>query len=217
MQTVLTSVCVKCEKYNMEQPKLWKTTLGSGAEYNEIPDTNDVTKGYASVLNLFPEINGKPLSKGGIPPRRKDFNGLFKMVGDHLYYLQNGGQYQWANTQNYGADAIIMHNKVLYQALLASGPDSEAGPVEPGLNEEFWKELIPIEDIADAKEIADNALETATAAKTTIDQHLEDLSESIKTEGSIDPETLKENVTYYYVTNNETGETEIISSEDIVE
>lgn len=56
---------------------------------NNIP--NDATgSNLASLQEGFPEITEKKISENGLPPVRKDFNGLFYISTDLRFNLQNG-------------------------------------------------------------------------------------------------------------------------------
>ena len=95
----------------MTQPIKWSAPLGSGADVQELPD-DDLR--YASFSKIFPQITQVPLSAGGVAPRRIDFNSLFKLLADNIYYYQNGGVFEYSDTADYEKGAIVRYNDNIY-------------------------------------------------------------------------------------------------------
>ena len=95
----------------MTQPTKWSAPLGSGADVQELPD-DDLR--YASFSKIFPQITQVPLSAGGVAPRRIDFNSLFKLLSDNIYYYQNGGIFEYSDTADYEKGAIVRYNDKIY-------------------------------------------------------------------------------------------------------
>lgn len=85
--------------------------LGSGADVQDLPD-DDLR--YASFSKIFPQITQVPLSAGGIAPRRIDFNSLFKLLADNIYYYQNGGVFEYSDTADYEKGALVRYNDKIY-------------------------------------------------------------------------------------------------------
>jgi hypothetical protein len=95
----------------MIQPTKWSVPLGSGADVQDLP--NDDLK-YASFSKIFPQITQVPLSAGGVAPRRIDFNSLFKLLADNIYYYQNGGVFEYSDTADYEKGALVRYNDKIY-------------------------------------------------------------------------------------------------------
>ena len=95
----------------MTQPTKWSAPLGSGADVQELPD-DDLR--YASFSKIFPQITQVPLSAGGVAPRRIDFNSLFKLLADNIYYYQNGGVFEYSDTGDYEKGALVRYNDKIY-------------------------------------------------------------------------------------------------------
>lgn len=95
----------------MTQPTKWSAPLGSGADVQDLPD-DDLR--YASFSKIFPQITQVPLSAGGVAPRRIDFNSLFKLLADNIYYYQNGGVFEYSNTADYEKGALVKYNDKIY-------------------------------------------------------------------------------------------------------
>lgn len=72
-------------------PVLLKPFADSG-DKNTIPETATGTQ-QASLDEGFPPVTSLPLTQGGIPPERKDFNGLGNLLSKQYFYLQNGGRF----------------------------------------------------------------------------------------------------------------------------
>ena len=124
----------------ISNPTLWSSTLCNTGNYNEIPQTVDLSSGLFSFEKGFDLINSTPLAAGGKAPAREDFNGVFRIIGDNIYFLQHGGVYQYSADVSYEQNAIIMYNGVLYQSLNddneGNQPDTSAAwtPVIPSGN-----------------------------------------------------------------------------------
>lgn len=95
----------------MIQPTKWSVPLGSGADVQELP--NDDLK-FASFSKIFPQITQVPLSAGGVAPRRIDFNSLFKLLADNIYFYQNGGVFEYSDTADYEKGALVRYNDKIY-------------------------------------------------------------------------------------------------------
>lgn len=72
------------------QPTTMSGALAYGGTKNTIPASATGTNN-ASITEGFPEITQLPVSDGGLPPERADFNGMFYLSTDQRVFLQNGG------------------------------------------------------------------------------------------------------------------------------
>ena len=72
------------------QPTTMAGALAYGGTKNTIPASATGTNN-ASITEGFPEITQLPVSDGGLPPERADFNGMFYLSTDQRVFLQNGG------------------------------------------------------------------------------------------------------------------------------
>lgn len=95
----------------MTQPTKWSAPLGSGADVQDLPD-DDLR--FASFSKIFPQITQVPLSAGGVAPRRIDFNSLFKLLADNIYYYQNGGVFEYSDTSDYEKGSLVRYNDKIY-------------------------------------------------------------------------------------------------------
>ena len=114
--------------------------LGSGADVQDLPD-DDLR--YASFSKIFPQITQVPLSAGGVAPRRIDFNSLFKLLADNIYYYQNGGVFEYSDTADYEKGALVRYNDKIYlcvqdnSALNLHNPDDMDYWLRVALNNEL--------------------------------------------------------------------------------
>lgn len=108
---------------------------------NTIPESSDADSGLANLNDGFPLITEQTLINGGLPPQRKDFNGILYLLSAFAFYLQSGGMFTWLNTTDYPVPAMVMYNNVLYICIKANGPGTSNGVVTPGTNTSYWQSL----------------------------------------------------------------------------
>lgn len=126
----------------MTQPTKWSTPLGSGADVQDLPD--DDLK-FASFSKIFPQITQVPLSAGGVAPRRIDFNSLFKLLADNIYYYQNGGVFEYSNTADYEKGALVRYNDNIYLCI----QDNSALNVHNPEDMDYWLRFALNNELAD--------------------------------------------------------------------
>jgi hypothetical protein len=118
---------------------------------NVIPDTNSTPSASqaASWTDGFPAQCSLPLSAGGIPPARADFNGILNTMTQSERFTQEGGVWLWSNAVDYGASRMVRgSNGNLYWSVAQSGP-SVGGAVNPITdNGTYWVKLPSMADIA---------------------------------------------------------------------
>ena len=76
----------------LDQPGALSAPFAYSGDKNSIPTMATGTQA-ASLEEGFPAITSTPISEGGIPPQRTDFNGLGYLLSSQYYYLQNGGRF----------------------------------------------------------------------------------------------------------------------------
>lgn len=108
-----------------------------------IPVENNGASGLASLSLGFPPITERPLTVGGIPPKRTDFNGILNLLSAFCFYQQSGGIFTYDATKNYVTPAIVQHSGVLWYCKRENGVDSTNGVKEPNsTNSTYWVRLI---------------------------------------------------------------------------
>lgn len=101
------------------EPQKWAQTLGKDADVTTIPDTAGDTD--PSIDKIFPSVFSIPLAQGGRAIPRSVLNGLFKLLGDWIYYIQNGGIASYSNTFDYAVGSFVKYNNQLYICIQANG------------------------------------------------------------------------------------------------
>lgn len=116
---------------------LAKAFAADGAK-NDIPETT-VTAGKASLSQGFPTETELPLAQGGVPPKRKDFNGILNILSSYAMFQQAGGKFAYDARVDYTPPAIIYHGSDLWWCVQENGASSLV--VTPGTNTSYWIKL----------------------------------------------------------------------------
>lgn len=106
---------------------------GSGTK-NTIPATNTAPTASqaASWASGFPPECSQPISAGGCPVPRNDFNGVLNQLSQDYAFRQDGGVWEWSASADYPASrAVLGSDGKLYFSKSASGPSSGAGAKNP--------------------------------------------------------------------------------------
>lgn len=125
-------------------PPFLSNVLGYAADVNTIPATTPSGSGAFSYQSAFPAITAIPLTAGGVAPDREDFNAVFKLLSQHVHFLQSGSLYTWSSSLDYLKGAHILgSNGVEYIAQASSGPNvPDVGAKNPVSDDgTFWKAI----------------------------------------------------------------------------
>lgn len=125
------------------EPSKWQTSLVNSGDANTIPQSTPAGTGEASFEDGFPQITQVPIGAGGIAPDRKDFNGLFKVLGDWIFFAQNGGLPTYSSDFDYVVGRYVVYNNTLYKCIQANGASSTVvapDSVSP-LGSDYWKDI----------------------------------------------------------------------------
>lgn len=107
-----------------------------------VPVAENAAQGRFSADLGFPPETQKPISQGGVPPHRWDFNGALYQLSAILFYFQSGGQIIWSKDGQYVPPAIVSYNNVYYACIKESGTETTAKKaITPGTNAAYWKNL----------------------------------------------------------------------------
>ena len=121
------------------EPTKWQTSLVNSGDANTIPQNTPAGTGEASFEEGFPQITQIPLSAGGQAPDRKDFNGLFKVLGDWIFFNQNGGLPTYSADFDYVAGRVVLYNDNIYKCIQANGVSSTV--VTPDSDTAYWQRI----------------------------------------------------------------------------
>ena len=125
----------------MIEPQKWASALGSLSDTVTLPD-EDLQ--FASFKKLFPALTQVPLSEGGVAPQRTDFNTLFKLLGDNIFYLQQGGVFSYSDTADYERGAFVKYNNELYLCI----QDNSSFNIHAPTDAEYWLRVALNNDLA---------------------------------------------------------------------
>lgn len=123
------------------EPTKWAQALGATANADTIPDEAGATD--VDISKIFPTAFSVPLSQGGKAIPRRTLNGIFKTLGDWLYYYQQGGIASYSNTIDYVPGRVVLYNSSIWQCLVANGADDPQEPVE-GV---YWTEMLTLASV----------------------------------------------------------------------
>ena len=125
----------------MIEPQKWASTLGSLSDTVALPD-EDLQ--FASFKKLFPALTQVPLSEGGVAPQRTDFNTLFKLLGDNIFYIQQGGVFSYSDTADYERGAFVKYNNELYLCIQDNSSLNQHAPTDA----KYWLRVALNNDLA---------------------------------------------------------------------
>ena len=123
------------------QPDYMPQPFANSGEKNVIPNSGGEVLGNASFASGFPRVTETPIELGGVPPQRKDFNGILNVLSLFAFYAQSGGVYEYSATANYDTPAVVIYNNIFYFCLQQNGVDSVNGVKAP-TDTTYWIPLI---------------------------------------------------------------------------
>ena len=95
--------------------------------------------GRLSQQEGFGVVNSQPLTQGGIPPFRQDFNGIFNLFSQFLLWYQQGGIMKYSNAFDYEVGNEIVYQNNKYRCIQANGP---ASSVKAPTDAAYWEKLV---------------------------------------------------------------------------
>ena len=121
-------------KYLMESP------IGIQGDIVIPPKTaTEAGLGRLSQQNGWGVENSQPIEQGGIPPFRTDFNGVFFLLSQLVYWYQQGGIMRYSATIDYEIGNEVFQNGTKYRCVAPNGPSSTK--VAPGSDRTVWKNI----------------------------------------------------------------------------
>lgn len=159
------------------EPTQWSHVLGSKADVRPLPDDTSATTGLASLQKLFQMINQIPLDVGGVAPGRLDFNALFKLLGDSIFYAMNGGLASYNRTYDYPPNRVVVYGNGLYKCIRANGPS--ASVVLPGTNDAVWQKISTTSEVSALVPIATTLIKGIVQLCDNIDANASDNTKAL--------------------------------------
>ena len=95
--------------------------------------------GRLSQQEGFGVVNSQPLTQGGIPPFRQDFNGIFNLFSQFLLWYQQGGIMKYNAALDYEVGNEIVYQNSKYRCIQANGP---ASSVKAPSDAAYWEKLV---------------------------------------------------------------------------
>lgn len=139
----------------MANPKLIVTPFAELGAKNDIPESGATEPQQATMSAGWPAVTETPINEGGIPPDRKDFNGLGYLTTSHLAFLNRG---QW-----YGFDPVFagqIGGYPLYARLVLDNGDIVKSTIpentgNPNINMTGWVKVSNIIEVSSIQEMLD--------------------------------------------------------------
>ena len=145
-------------------PAVLEMPFAVNGDKNNIPVTNLPSTGDASQSLGFPPVTQVSVDAGGIPPDRKDFNGLGYLTTSHSFYAQNGNFYTFSEDVSSAIGGYPLGAKLWYTddnnrvRLLKSAKDDNTDNflTNPSFIGTSWVDCIPTQDYIDTNFINNN-------------------------------------------------------------
>lgn len=130
------------------EPSQWGTSLVVNGDTNVIPQSTPAGSGALSFDDGFPQITQIPLGAGGIAPDRKDFNAVMKLLGDAVFYMQNGGLWSYSNKYDYVTGRVVLYTDgYLYLCIQANGISSTVIAPDDVNGDQYWSKIPTLADL----------------------------------------------------------------------
>ena len=123
------------------QPQKWSIQIGITSEKATIPvsagaDSIDLSKLYPSAYEL-------PLDAGGQAVGRTEMNALFSTMAENIYFMQQGGIYEYSNAIDYTVGTRVLYNGDIYKCIQAHSHSDPKAPT----NTSYWTKFALITDL----------------------------------------------------------------------
>lgn len=151
----------------MTNPTLVTTPFAENGDKNTIPQSVGAEPQNATLEKGFPEITQTPISAGGIPPERKDFNGILNLYGQHIVHLEKGLPYEFD-----AAFATAIGGYPLHARIMLSNGDIvkntiASNSVDPNSDLTNWVKINSTSQIFDDSDKSQEQINTETSAALT--------------------------------------------------
>ena len=118
------------------EPTKWAQALGATANADTIPDEAGAMD--VDISKIFPAVFSVPLAQGGKAIPRRTLNGIFKLLGDWLYYYQTGGVPSYNADFDYAVGRLVSYNDSLYECIQ---DNVHTAPHAPN-DKDYWAQLL---------------------------------------------------------------------------
>lgn len=132
----------------MANPTLLDMPIARDGNKNAIPTTDNGTTGLLSQQYGWQLINAIPPQQGGKAVKREDFNGVFNLLSNILFYAQKGWQWEFDETQSYFAGCTVKDTADGKTYVCIA--DVNASTTHPSADTTHWK----LSDLATKSDLA---------------------------------------------------------------
>lgn len=123
------------------EPTKWAQALGATANADVIPDEAGATD--VDISKIFPAVFSVPLPQGGKAIPRRTLNGLLKLLGDWIYYIQNGGIASYSASFDYAVGRVVLYTDGnLYKCIQANSATDPKTPTDSA----YWLRITTTAD-----------------------------------------------------------------------
>lgn len=123
------------------EPTKWAQSLGATANADVIPDEAGAMD--VDISKIFPAVFSVPLSQGGKAIPRRTLNGILKLLGDWIYYIQNGGIASYSASFDYAVGRVVLYTDGnLYKCIQANGATDPKTPTDSA----YWLRITTTAD-----------------------------------------------------------------------
>lgn len=118
---------------------LLKCPIAQNGDKSAVPVTAlQAGTGRLSQEEGWGKWNSLPIGEGGVPPRREDFNSVLYLLSTFICWFQQGGIMQYTATLDYEPGNEVFSAGVKYRCLVANGPGTAKGVVNPSADKTVW-------------------------------------------------------------------------------
>lgn len=172
-------------------PALWSSALGNSADTVTIKDSSDTSTETLTWNDIFTKLTSTSITDGGLPPTREEFNALIKTLSDNIYYLQQGGVYEWGGDNQYQPGDIVRYSNTTY--LCVKAPTVTSNTPNPSDATNYWS---PLATDAGLDELTTRAEAALTAMEERL-KTVEDTEVTLNTDQTITgKKTFTSGITY---------------------
>ena len=144
------------------EPAKWAQALGATANADVIPDEAGAMD--VDISKIFPAVFSIPLAQGGKAIPRRTLNGIFKTLGDWVFYNQNGGVPSYNADFDYTVGRLVSYNSAIFKCI---HDNAHAAPHNP-TDADYWAEL---SDSSSLNDKADKDLSNVSNAANILMAH----------------------------------------------
>ena len=151
---------------NYPSDKLTSRFAKNGSKKVPPSTASQAGSGRASQLEGFKKINATPLSQGGIPPYREDFNGIFYLFSQFLLWYQQGGIMKYDATLDYEVNNEVYYNNTKYRCIQNNGASTT---VKAPTDTSYWEVINNVGDPVRYNTVQSLSASQQLQARTNID------------------------------------------------